>query len=150
MYRDNKDKEISVTIIDMLIDFMRYFTTHFPIHCHIHQRETKLKFVGKKEDTAHRVGERERERERGGGKQRNCKENKRRKRESLCELAHNGNAKVNSLPGRKSTVGHLGNRMCILNVSQGLYVRIVYDILLAFLFPSSFRYPSLSRRPLSF
>ncbi|EFN69376.1 hypothetical protein EAG_01116 [Camponotus floridanus] len=107
--------------IDMLVDFMRYFTTHFPIHCHIHQRETKLKFVGKKEDTAHRAGEREREREREGGKQRNCKENKRRKRESLCELAHNGNAKVNSLPGRKSTVGHLGNRMCILNVSQGLY-----------------------------
>lgn len=148
MYRDNKDKKINVTVIDMLVDFMRYFTTHFPIHCHIHQRETKLKFVGKKEDTAHRVGEREREREGEGGKQRNCKENKRRKRESLCELAHNGNAKVSSLPGRKSTVGHLGNRMCILNVSQGLYVRIVYDILLAFLFPSSFRYPSLSRRPL--
>ncbi|KYQ48303.1 hypothetical protein ALC60_12631 [Trachymyrmex zeteki] len=37
---------------------------------------------------------------------------------SLCELAHNGNAKVNSLLGRKSMVGHLGNRMCILNVSQ--------------------------------
>lgn len=38
---------------------MRYFTTHFPIHCHIHQRETKLKFVRKKENTAHRVRERE-------------------------------------------------------------------------------------------
>lgn len=39
---------------------MRNFITYFSIHCHIHQRETKLKFVGKKEDTPHR---RKRERE---------------------------------------------------------------------------------------
>lgn len=60
----------------------------------------------------------------GGGRETEDSRGERRKEEgeSLCELAHNGNAKVNSLPGRKSMVGHLGNRMCILNVSQGLYV----------------------------
>lgn len=86
------------------------------------------------------------ERERGRNTEELRGEQGKEERESLCELAHNGNAKVNSLPGRKSTVGHLGYRKCILNVSQGLYVWIVYDILLAFLSSSSFR-PGTSSFP---
>lgn len=73
----------------------------------------------------------------GGAGEEGDKGGRKRERESLCELAHNGNAKVSSLPRRKSTVGHLSTRMCILNVSRGLYMRIVYGILLVFLFSFS-------------
>lgn len=107
----------------------------------------------RKHNWQNRMRERKREGENENETEKLRGERGKEERESLCELAHNGNAKVNSLPGRKSTVGHLGNRMCILNVSQGLYVWIVYDILLAFLFPFSFHYsgiPPLPRCPLSF
>lgn len=81
----------------------------------------------------------------GGAGEEGDKGGRKRERESLCELAHNGNAKVSSLPRRKSTVGHLSTRMCILNVSRGLYMRIVYGILLVFLFSfSPFFQPLLS------
>lgn len=80
---------------------MRYFATHFPIHCHIHQRETKLKFVRKKEDTAHREREREKEEEREGNK--GIARRTREGRENLCASWH-------TMATRKSTPCRAGSR----------------------------------------
>lgn len=136
---------------------LRETLTRIPIHCRTYTSARDKTKVCREE--RRRYDSQSRTRGRDGwnrGIARRTREG--RETESLCELAHNGNAKVNSLPGRKSTVGHLGNRMCILNVSQGLYVwivyDIVYDILLAFLIPVLIsplvHHPFLRWCPLSF